>query len=80
MEGVALRMPIRLGSPKPLGHDHACPSEFRMFSVVRGPQIPRWFRICENLRIKIFRWAESHCGLWQIETFGCSGRDTRLLR
>jgi hypothetical protein len=31
MEGVALRMPIRLGSPKPLGHDHACPSEFRMF-------------------------------------------------
>ena len=43
---------------------------------VSWAQIPRWFRCCgnlRNLRIEIFRWAESHCGLWQIETFGCSG-------
>src|SRR6478672_13396125 len=72
MEGVALRMPIRLGSPKSLGHDHACPPKFRMFVWFVALK-SHWFRICENLPIKIFGWAESHCGLWQIETFGWNG-------
>ena len=60
--------PIRLGSPKRLGHEHARPSKFRNVSMFRGLKSLGWFRSYENLcnlRIIIVGLAESHCGLWQ---------------